>query len=442
VSATEVSLDLVRELRAICGEEYVTERTSPAHQPIAEDTVDLDKSALRPSSSISVAPGCSEEVAAILRLANDRAFGVTPVGWAADTLGPFGPTGVLLHINRLTHVEHYDHADLTVGVGAGMTVAQLNTMVGADKLMFACDPPLPKRATIGGVLAAAKQGPLRHGYGAVRDFCIGMRFVTGDGRKAKGGGRVVKNVAGYDLMKLLIGSYGTLAVITSASFKLFPAPRQTRTFLAEFATWQGALKFRDLVLRSPLSPMCLELVSPGLRKLMRPEVTHDAWVICVRGSGSDAVLARYRRELGSAVTRELDGDDEAKMWRAIEDFPRSLPIRSFTADRWCYAIINVPISEVGAAIRVLEEFATPDGMGLITIGRVGVGVLLVAYRASAADMMAKVVEAIARQISRDCSIRQHGPGKVFPLTPTHLPSMRAVKRALDPNNVLPGKELF
>ena len=68
--------------------------------------------------------------------------------------------------------------------------------------------------------------------GRLRDFCIGIRFVTGDGRKAKGGGRVVKNVAGYDLMKLLIGSYGTLAVITSASFKLFPAPRQTRTFIA------------------------------------------------------------------------------------------------------------------------------------------------------------------------------------------------------------------
>ena len=155
---------------------------------------------------------------------------------------------------------------------------------------------------------------------ALRDFCIGIRFVTGDGRRAKGGGRVVKNVAGYDLMKLLIGSYGTLAVITSASFKLFPAPRQTRTFLAEFATAKEALEFRDRVVRSPLSPMCLELVSPGARKLMRPEMTSDAWVICVRAAGSDAVLARYRKELGSAITRELEGDGESRMWRAIENF--------------------------------------------------------------------------------------------------------------------------
>ena len=89
------------------------------------------------------------------------------------------------------------------------------------------DPPLPDRASIGGILATNLTGPLRHGFGGLRDYCIGIRFVTGDGRKAKGGGRVVKNVAGYDLMKLLIGSQGTLAVITSASFKLFPAPRQT-----------------------------------------------------------------------------------------------------------------------------------------------------------------------------------------------------------------------
>ncbi len=122
-------------------------------------------------------------------------------------------------------------------------------------------------------------------------------------------------------MKLLIGSYGTLAIITSASFKLFPAPRQTRTFLAEFRTAKEALEFRDVVMRSPLSPMCLELVSPGARKLMRPEMREEAWVMCIRAAGSDAVLARYRRELGTAITREVEGDREGGMWKAMENFP-------------------------------------------------------------------------------------------------------------------------
>jgi len=143
---------------------------------------------------------------------------------------------VLLYTSRLTDVDHYDPGDLTVGIGAGCTVAQLSAMVGANGLLFAGDAALPERSTVGGLLATAMPGPLRHGYGGLRDYCIGIRFVTGDGRKAKGGGRVVKNVAGYDLMKLLIGSQGTLAIITGASFKLFPASRQTRTFAAEFGT--------------------------------------------------------------------------------------------------------------------------------------------------------------------------------------------------------------
>ena len=212
----------MRELRAICGEEHVAEsRATPQR--------------------VAASPGSADEVAAIVRLANQHGFSIAPDGGLSGRHFP-SKADVLLRMHRLTEVEHYDPADLTVGVGAGTTVAQLNALVAGGNLMFGCDPAFPEQSTIGGVLAAAKHGPMRQGFGGVRDFCIGIRFVTGDGRKAKGGGRVVKNVAGYDLMKLLIGSYGTLAVITSASFKLFPAPRQTRTFLAEFATWQEALE--------------------------------------------------------------------------------------------------------------------------------------------------------------------------------------------------------
>ena len=203
------------------------------------------------------------------------------------------PIDVLLFTTRLTAVEHYDPGDLTVGIGAGCTVAQLSAMVAKDGLFFAGDPAQPERCTIGGLLATGRYGPLRHGYGGLRDYCIGVRFVTGDGRKAKGGGRVVKNVAGYDMMKLLIGSQGTLGIITGASFKLFPAPRQTRTFVATFPECRrGASSSGHQVLRSPLDPICLELVSPQAHELIAPGSPAVSRMVHLRSRG------RQRRGAG------------------------------------------------------------------------------------------------------------------------------------------------
>jgi glycolate oxidase FAD binding subunit len=424
VSTAGVSLDLIRELRAICGEEHVMEpdRTRWRHVQIQNPPATF------------VCPGSADEVVAILRLSNDRGFSIAPVGMPPALWCGVPPIDVALSTSRLTEVEHYDPADLTVGIGAGMTVAQLNALVADGKLMFGCDPAFPEHTTIGAVLAAAKHGPLRQGYGGVRDFCIGIRFVTGDGRKAKGGGRVVKNVAGYDLMKLLIGSYGTLAVITSASFKLFPAPRQTRTFLAEFGTWQEALRFRDLILRSPLSPMCLEIVSPNARKLMRPEMNDDAWVICIRAAGSDTVLARYHNEMGSAVAHEVEGDDEAKIWRAIQNFPHTDQAKP--DPNWIEPLANgisitVPPAEVGAVVEVLERFSPPYGLTCAYIGRIGLGHFLLTV--SYLDM-----EACLSLSGLPRSAQVSGNWKSLP----ELSSMRAVKHALDPNNVLRGRELL
>src|SRR5206468_5459380 len=169
---------------------------------------------------------------------------------------------IVLSAARLNGVEHYDPGDLTLGVAAGTTLAQLDAVLAANVQFLPIDAMLPERATIGGVLATAANGPLKHGYGSVRDFCIGVSFVTAEGRIAKGGGRVVKNVAGYDLMKLMIGSHGTLGVIVGGNFKVFPLPRQTRTFVCEFATVAEAINFRNRVMASPLSPMCMEIASP------------------------------------------------------------------------------------------------------------------------------------------------------------------------------------
>src|ERR1700716_1264355 len=161
---------------------------------------------------VVVSPGSVEEVAAILRVASERDYVVVPTGgMTKQGIGAIPErVDVLLRTDRLNKVEHYDAGDLTFGAGAGMTIADAQQVLAANSQFLPLDPMLPDRATIGGVLACNASGPMKSGFGGVRDYCIGVHFVTADGKIAKGGGRVVKNVAGYDLMKLMIGRHGTL----------------------------------------------------------------------------------------------------------------------------------------------------------------------------------------------------------------------------------------
>jgi glycolate oxidase FAD binding subunit len=426
-TAATTTSRLVPELRAICGAEHVTEEIPQTHRATSDDpSLERLFRASDPPPSLVAYPGSADEVAAILHLANDRDFSVVPRGRHKPIFSRLKPEEVLLDTSRLIEVEHYDPADLTVGVGAGMTVAQLNEMVGADHLLFALDPPFPEQATIGGVLAAASHGPMRHGYGCLRDFCLGVRFVTGDGRKSKGGGRVVKNVAGYDMMKLLIGSRGTLAVITSASFKLFPAPRQTRTFLAEFKTWQDALKFRDTVLGSPLSPMCLELISPKAGWTVG--AGSGSWQICIRASGSDAVLARYRKELGAAVTRELDGEEESAVRQGIENCTGVSRID-----------VTVTTNAVAQVLQCLDRLPDWCSFDLVVLGRVGAGHLALFVGPGAfggGNPVEIIIEQLRQQVQGESSFAVDVSEGRWPVSKGALNSMRAVKQALDPRDVL------
>ncbi|MGD0931225.1 MAG: FAD-binding oxidoreductase [Candidatus Korobacteraceae bacterium] len=441
MSTATTPMRFTRELREMCGADYVIE--DPARLQPAQ--------ILGVTPAVAVEPASAEEIAAVLRFANERDLTVVPAGGftqqqAGNTPAPID---VLLYTTRLTEVEHYDPGDLTIGIGAGCRVAELSAKVAADGLLFAGDAPLPERATIGGLLATGITGPLRHGYGGLRDYCIGVRFVTGDGRKGKGGGRVVKNVAGFDLMKLLIGSQGRLAIITGASFKLFPAPRQTSTFIAEFATAAEAIQYRNTVLRSPLSPICLELVSPQAEALLPgAERSGKGWSLYLRATGSDAVLARYRSELGAAISREVDGQNEAELWRALQNFSSTLPERSAGS---VLISLSLPLADVLPVLNELESVAASDHLAYAVAGAVGVGRLLVGlWPAGQQANLSDAVSAFRERLPRDASAKiLHCPQELrrqvaaWAKTPTDFESMKAVKPALDGKDILNrGRFLF
>jgi glycolate oxidase FAD binding subunit len=186
---------------------------------------------IRPGDPIEVSPANTQQISEILRYANQNSLTVTPTGGKTkQSWGNPTKTNIHLSLSRLNQVIEHPWQDLTCTVQAGCTWSTLQETLKKHGQFVALDPLWPDRATVGGILATNDSGALRHRYGSLRDLVIGMTIVLADGTIARTGGKVVKNVAGYDLCKLLTGSLGTLAVITEATFRLHPLPQHAQTF--------------------------------------------------------------------------------------------------------------------------------------------------------------------------------------------------------------------
>src|SRR2546428_5699278 len=179
-----------------------------------------------------VEPGTERELAEILRLSNEAGLAVIPRGGGTKLGWGNSPAraGLILSTARLTEVIEHAWADLTVSVGAGCTVQRLQEALAQHGQRLALDPLWPEKATVGGVLSTNDSGALRLRFGALRDLIIGVTIALPDGTLASSGGKVVKNVAGYDLPKLVTGALGTLGVITRAVFRIHPLPLNSHSF--------------------------------------------------------------------------------------------------------------------------------------------------------------------------------------------------------------------
>jgi glycolate oxidase FAD binding subunit len=210
----------------------------------------------------AVFPGSPTEVAAVVRVAAESGVPLMPWGGgSAVDVGPPPPrAGIVLGLRRLGRLLEHEPGDLTVTAEAGMTVADLQTALRARGQWLSLDPPDAERATLGGVVAANASGPRRQLYGTVRDLLIGLTVVTADGSLLHGGGKVVKNVAGYDLPKLFVGSHGTLGVIVETTFKLRPIPDEERLVAVGFDRLKDCGAAARALLAGDLIPTALDMV--------------------------------------------------------------------------------------------------------------------------------------------------------------------------------------
>jgi glycolate oxidase FAD binding subunit len=260
--------------------------------------------------------------------------------------GPPQPADVTISTSALNRLLQYDPRDLTVSVQAGMPFAELERLLAEHRQMLPLDPGWAADSTVGGVVAANISGPRRRLYGTARDMIIGMKFATLEGKLVSSGGMVVKNVAGLDMAKLMVGSFGTLAAIASVNFKVFPVPTGSRTFEMTFPTAAEAFAERDRILQSVLQPAALDIVNwpSGFRLL-------------VRAGGNQQVLDRYAREF--ALAQPCD----ESVWEEIREFtPR------FLAESPGHFMLPIPTPLTEMA-RKVEELKVP------VIVRAGSGVI-------------------------------------------------------------------
>ncbi|HEX3466564.1 MAG TPA: FAD-binding oxidoreductase, partial [Candidatus Elarobacter sp.] len=267
-------------------------------------------------------PADAAEVAALLGAASEAGESVVAFGGGTLQRASNAPAryDVALSTKRLNALHEYDPRELTAGVGAGMTLAALDAVLAKHGQFLPLDAPFAARATVGGTLAAGWIGPRRASYGRPRDLLIGATAALARGTLATSGGMVVKNVTGYDMGKLYVGSHGTLGIIVRANFKVLPAPAVRRMAIAPF---DEELRARAVAHAGALSvePVAL-LVVDGFAELASPGRPRLFALL----EGSEQVVERATRELRSALgsagiaeTRLLDGDAAANAYAALLD---------------------------------------------------------------------------------------------------------------------------
>ena len=419
---------------------------------------------MRPSAVLR--PADATQISEVIRFASTEKLAVIPCG-GCTKLGIGSPPSrydIALDLTRLNRVLAYDPRDLTLGIEPGARIDDLLQCLAEQKQFLPLAVPFSDRATIGGIVAANSSSPLRHSYGGVRDFCLGMEFVTGEGIPAKSGGRVVKNVTGYDLHKLLIGSLGTLGVITRLNFRTFPLPSAQGTFIASFSDAGAAFGFCREIAQSVLTPQMVEVAEPGAAHFIfaaeTPErITAEQWSVMVTAAGQPAVVDRHARELGHMAAGanadefvRLSDAEQTSILERIREFPRV--VLEAAPSAMIFRISVVPTAMAPLLAR-LGELAAQDQLDIAALSCAS-GVAYVAFLPREGEIapFAKLAK-LASEVFQACGdsginanamlewcpaeVKRARGGVWGPLRPDFA-LMKRVKNSFDPKGILcPGR---
>ncbi len=400
---------------------------------------------LAPQAAVS--PSTYEQVAEVMRYAHAEGLAVIPWGGGAHMhIGNVpGRYDIALSLARLDRIVEHEPADLTASCQAGITLDRLRGHLGKHTQLVPLDPPWGEKATVGGVLAANASGPSRHAYGAPRDFTIGLRVVTADGRVTKTGGRVVKNVAGYDLCKLYIGSLGTLGIIVEATFKLAPQPRAERTVFATFETPARACAFSAELQRRGLALRAVQLLNAAAASLAGQAATRlapdELSTLVLDLAGTPQAVERSRREIGElaqgAAADLSDVANDTKVWESVSRLPS-------TTDTVLSCKATALPTRMPSLIDSLEAVGGPPR--ILALPTIGVLYASWADLDNAEETIGRLRAATSgvggSLVIEVCPLDLKRRLDVFGEPPPSFDLMRRIKQQFDPKGILsPGRHL-
>ncbi len=441
ISPNEMAMDLL----GIVGEDALT--TQP--EALAEVAVD----GLTPMAVVS--PSTEEQAAACLKYANQRGLKVAVRGGGTHTgLGnSIAGLDVVISTTRLNAITEYSPADLMIGVQAGVKLADIQAELEKNNQFLPVEVPGGRPgATIGGAIAINASGPLRLVYGPARDWLIGVKFALADGTLAKGGGKVVKNVAGFDMMKLFIGSLGTLGLIHHMNFKLMPLPPAFATLMMAFESSEVACQTALKLIDAGLFPSALTVLDSAAAKELGLPESSATLLVEVRNTTKaverqiNDISALGRTEGASAVESAGDRAAQKKLWQTVTDFGYGQ-----RGSQDCALKVSALPSKSAEVIATSQRLADKYGLEVACTSQAGHGLTWVAAgytEDSAAAQFIKELTSWAEKYGGSVaaervslSLKPHledvwGAA----LTPGEFKLMRSVKQKLDPNQTLnPGR---
>jgi glycolate oxidase FAD binding subunit len=396
----------------------------------------------------AVFPGSTEEVSAVLTLANEASVPVTPWGGgtAINAGTPPARVGVVLGLSRIARVVEHEPGDLTVTAEAGMTISALQRALTARGQWLSLDPPDAQTATIGGVLSANAWGSRRHLYGTARDLLIGVTVVCADGAVVKGGGKVVKNVAGYDLPKLFVGAFGTLGVIVEATLRLRPKPDVETLLASRFGSLKDGGLAARAIMASDLIPSAIDLLDPDAAGAIGLGGDRPALVVGFDGLAEQ--VAWQQAVLGQLLT-EAGGEDPKEVGAETWDALPSAAARAFV-DPVAVMRLSVLPARVAEVIERAGDMARGSGLRAAFSAHAGVGAISGAI-GSGQDRVETIASTLAgwRDAAHEAgghAVLERAPLAVKGLVdPWDHPAaalriMERIKTRLDPKGILnPGR---